>query len=63
MTDNIDTSRIPLILDLLEQHWIKHPDWRFGHLISNILEADFLFHLTDFEVINLLENFGETGSE
>ncbi len=31
-----DISRIPRFIDLLEQYWLKVPDWRFGQLIENV---------------------------
>lgn len=57
-----DTSRIPLMLDLLEQHWVKHPDLRFGQLIENIVGKDIYF-ISDLKSIELLENYGEMGNE
>lgn len=31
-----DPSRIPEVLEAVEQLWRLHPDWRLGQLISNL---------------------------
>lgn len=64
MKNKQDTSRIPLMLDLLEQHWIKHPKWRFGQLITNICDPGLrLFYMSDLDAIKMFENYGEMGNE
>jgi len=35
-----DPARIPEILNLINQYWLKHPDLRFNQLIYN-LQYDF----------------------
>ena len=32
-----DIARIPRILKLIYKYWIKHPDYRFGQLMYNIM--------------------------
>ena len=31
-----DPQRIPEVLEVIEQLWRLHPDWRLGQLISNL---------------------------
>ena len=35
-----DKKRIKRILKLIEEHWNKHPDLRFGQLLINLGVAD-----------------------
>lgn len=34
-----DPNRIPRVLEALRQAWQRHPDWRFGQVVSNSLGA------------------------
>ena len=36
-----DPKRIDKFCNELAEHWKKVPDWRFGHLISNVLGEEF----------------------
>lgn len=57
-------SRIPLILDLLEHHWIEEPNLPFGRLLAKINRSyDYFYKVTDEEFLNHLEDYEEMGNE
>lgn len=35
-----DERRIPIVLDELRRFWEKHPDWRLGQIVSNVVGRD-----------------------
>ena len=59
-----DMSRIDKFLDELEDIWKKHcPDWRFGQMISNVLNTFDIdpFFIEEEEMIKRIRNFFEKG--
>jgi len=53
-----DNRRIPIMLDLLGQIWVKCPDMRLGQILVNATGHNGnMFHLEDFEMINALQIF------
>ena len=43
-------ERIPKVLRELGELWKKHPDWRLGQLVFNIVGRD-PFHIEDYDLI------------
>jgi hypothetical protein len=59
-------SRIPLILDLLEHHWIEEPNLPFGRLLAKIhhnYSNDYVYRVSDEDLLCNLEHYGEMGNE
>lgn len=59
-----DVSRIDKFLDELEDIWKTHcPDWRFGQMISNVLNTFDIdpFFLEEEDMIKRIRNFFEKG--
>ena len=59
-----DVSRIDKFLDELEDIWKTHcPDWRFGQMISNVLNTFDIdpFFIEEEEMIKRIRNFFEKG--
>ena len=58
-----NTKRIPVILEMLEEVWLKQPDTRFGQLVNNLMNSRFtnrdMFYVEDSEfqeaLVGLLE--------
>ena len=52
-------NRIPIILDLIESHWVEHPDLSLGELIYKLSEEAHygLFSLKDDTLLKDLEDF------
>ena len=34
-----DPARIPVLMDKLQEVWVRYPDLRFGQLLENIIHA------------------------
>ena len=59
-----DVSRIDKFLDELEDIWKTHcPDWRFGQMMSNVLNTFDIdpFFIEEEEMIKRIRNFFEKG--
>jgi len=59
-----DPNRIPRICEKLERVWRKHPDWRLGQLISNLIgngPQDVFFPGDDFWEDSLNKNLKSKG--
>lgn len=59
-----DVSRIDKFLDELEDIWKTHcPDWRFGQMMSNVLNTFDIdpFFPEEEEMIKRIRNFFEKG--
>lgn len=59
-----DVSRIDKFLDELEDIWKTHcPDWRFGQMMSNVLNTFDIdpFFLEEEDMIKRIRNFFEKG--
>ena len=59
-----DVSRIDKFLDELEDIWKTHcPDWRFGQMISNVLNTFDIdpFFIEEEEMIKRIRNFFDKG--
>lgn len=59
-----DVSRIDKFLDELEDIWKTHcPDWRFGQMISNVLNTFDIdpFFIEEEDMIKRIRNFFEKG--
>lgn len=54
-----DKNRIKTFLERLEKVWNKVPDWRFGQLMSNVLDLreNDPFYIEDDEIIKSIENY------
>lgn len=53
-----DERRIPIMLDLLGQIWVKCPDMRLGQILVNATgHTGDMFHIEDTEVIDKLRDF------
>lgn len=52
-----DPKRIEEILNKIEKLWKKHPDTRFGQLISNIVLDEELYYLEDDRFLKKMEIF------
>ena len=61
-------SRIPLILDLLEQYWIEEPNLPFGRLLAKINHVytdnfNVICVQSDEKLLGNLECYGEIDNE
>lgn len=54
-----DSRRIKPFLERLEKVWNEVPDWRFGQLMSNVLNSmpEDPFFTEDKEMIEYFENY------
>ncbi len=54
-------NRIPVILEMLEDIWVKNPDMRFGQLVNNLFVSQFndrdMFYVEDSELQEALFTF------
>ncbi len=50
-----DPKRIPQILNRIEKIWEQNPDLRFGQLIMNAINPDYLYEIEDEILISILE--------
>ena len=58
-------KRIPVVIELIEDEWLKNPDLRFFQLVHNLQfelgnKSGDLHYLEDSELINELTNKGES---
>ena len=58
-------DRIDNILRKLGDLWKRVPDWRLGQLFNNVQKAedDDLFYYEDDDLIDIIEDFLNTGVE
>jgi hypothetical protein len=55
-----DPNRIYEIVDLLALTWERHPDWRFGQLVANLLGSGDPFFVEDDELLKILKDYYES---
>jgi len=54
-------KRIARMLKQLEQVWKKHPDWRLGQLIGNMVaDSDAIYWIEDATLEELLRTYNST---
>jgi len=52
-----DPNRISPFLAVISEYWKQVPDWRFGQLISNVLDKRDPFYMEEDELLELFDRF------
>lgn len=60
-----DKNRIKPFMEEITKYWEKVPDWRFGQLISNVLDMLTVdkFFLEDEEVLEVFRKYFKEGGK
>jgi len=54
-----DPKRIEDILDRIKAIWEKHPDFRLGQLICNVIPESIIYYVEDNDMIDAVEKYYE----
>lgn len=58
-----DEARIDPFLETLGKFWHKHPDWRFGQIVSNAFGRGDIFYVEEREFLIALAALDEWARE